>query len=871
MRRSTNTCRGLLPLATIGITLLSVVAETHWHSGLSQSGAAITPCALTSMTPRAGTELLSTDSIAATMTTPDFKPFVFVPLTLPGDPGDWTVVADTGVFMNSQGNLVATLEDSSGNERLFVWWDEGHDNGSTTTGGWQGPIKDSSGNAMIMHAAGAHGINTNDEICGTLDDDSDPVAFFFEFTDLQNLMGAVHSIGNGYAADLSDDGVVVGMSSSGLPVAWLDDNYGSHVLPPLPDGDATAASGVEPGGGLTPIVAGQSEDAEAVVQAVAWRHSGGSVLVTDLSELLDEDDAIGIATSVANDGHIVGAILDDTTFDVLETVFWYYHAGSWTAHSFTSGISDFLPAAIAPTSNEVVGADHLWVPTSISAGEGEVLDLQEMTIALPDGLLSLSAWDINDAGEICGIAHLDDEDVPRLPFKIVPFDTDNNGTPDYREIVNDRANLDTDGNWLLDRSEQMRVGLFAAGLDPDDYLAGQVDDIQAIRLHFTADAMIDVATDPTTCANTAAALNEWGHTGSTTGDKKEIVVMVRSKYPGQHHYDYILTGQDKEDYLDALFCVAYRYALDIDFMQFGNEIFSGPGEYLVETACHEGLQSIRDVDEECYAEAGQQIMDWIAEQIAVARMASALAGRPLRFITPSYALQQVLLGKDGDLRDPAPLDPVEDTENRAALGIEYIIDLGNTQQAWADIHLHYAVDGDLEDALYYFVNPNPYTWTSPDFRTCMEWSPVPTDTWAETNNPTYRKYFWTAEGPPTDLWDDYVYGWGDTVLERENFPDFNRDLTGLASNGLLHACYGEYYQGTIPMHSNPPYPLPEPLDLPVLRATAVVPDADWIADYTNLFTDLKGDLEEDNGSVFILSFAPHPNEANDSCDCAPRP
>ncbi|MCL4197343.1 MAG: hypothetical protein KJZ69_07595 [Phycisphaerales bacterium] len=136
-------------------------------------------------------------------------------------------------------------------------------------------------------------------------------------------------------------------------------------------------------------------------------------------------------------------------------------------------------------------------------------------------------------------------------------------------------------------------------------------------------------------------------------------------------------------------------------------------------------------------------------------------------------------------------------------------------------------------------------------------------------------YFWTNEGPPTDLWDTFVYNWGEDDqnggLGRTPFPDFDRDLAEMESYGLLHACYGEFQQGIVPKEGNPLRPVPDEFDLTVVRANAVRPHEDWIADYTNLFTTIRGDLEEENTAYLIPSFTPHPNAPYDECDCVPRP
>ncbi len=83
--------------------------------------------------------------------------------------------------------------------------------------------------------------------------------------------------------------------------------------------------------------------------------------------------------------------------------------------------------------------------------------------------------------------------------------------------------------------------------------------------------------------------------------------------------------------------------------------------------------------------------------------------------------------------------------------------------------------------------------------------------------------------------------------------------------------YGEFQQGTISNDPETGEPRPDEFDLTVVRANAVVPNANWITDYTNRFTDLRADLEADNTAYLIPQFTPHSNAPYGECDCAPRP
>ena len=91
--------------------------------------------------------------------------------------------------------------------------------------------------------------------------------------------------------------------------------------------------------------------------------------------------------------------------------------------------------------------------------------------------------------------------------------------------------------------------------------------------------------------------------------------------------------------------------------------------------------------------------------------------------------------------------------------------------------------------------------------------------------------------------------------------------------GLLHACYGEFGQGTISYGGTHPFIFPKPdhWDLTVMRATAVVPKPEWIDDEETLFTQIRIDLEDEAAEFLIPSFTPHPVAPTENCTCAPRP
>ncbi len=864
--------------------VLAAGGETLWHANSAAAAPRVKNFPIVGTAPLASIGA-ARSTASSVLTTPDFKPLVFVPLEpRPGGGSPLELDTDGGVHINADGDVVATFIDN-GDSNIYFWRDSGLSNGTSTLAGWQGPLKDEYGTAIVGSASGINAA-TDIGICGTHDVSGTDTAFYYEFDNLDDREGTLYDIGSGYGFDISENGVVVGTSLTGISVAWSD-TIGSPVpLPPLTTGGNTGAYGVDPDSSGYPHIVGASEDVDSYVQAVSWYKdtSWHAVALSSLGTVAQYSKAADINADL----HAIGSTYQTSDGSVLYSHLWVYSSGpSWTQEDISDvGMATAINNQTYP---EVVGYDpdtplsaKLWVATDLahSTFDGVTLDLADMTIGLPDDLLDLQPTDINDAGEIVGMAKIDAETDYWIPFKIVPYDTNNNGEPDYRDIIQDPTNYpDTSpANWLIDKSETLRVGMYAAGFNPENTLADQVELIQAVRLHLDSDDIAYVAHNTGgACEGMGDALEAWRQ----SEDQKEIIAMIRVKYTNTH-YDYIPTGQDKEDYLDDLFCFAYRYAKDIDFIQFGNEISGGPGECWIDTTgCTDsGLGSHHGT---CLPQAWDDVLAWMEVQIAVARMGSALGGRPLRFITPAATRWSVLIGKDGDLSNSPDFDdPVDFNPDREAYNIKRLIDFGNEQQAWIDLHLHYDIDGDLEEAISAFVAPPDNTWEVPHFKTCMEWSPVPTDQWAEQNSDEFVKYFWEEDGDPAAQWDSFVYDWGeDDVnggLGRTGFPNFSTDLTEMESAGFLHAMYGEFDQGDVPWQDNgeidpPGPPLPEKWDLTVLRANEVLAQSVRIADTTYLFTELKSDLKTEilGGGFKINGFAPHDSAPTTSCEYIPRP
>ncbi len=849
--------------------VLAAGGETLWHV----NSAAAAP-------PRGTVSLASTVSMLAAASTtatesnllipaPMFKPFVFVPLQPLALAGSLTLDETAGVHMNADGDVVATFIDD-GDDNIYFWRDSGLSNGTSTLAGWQGPLKDEYGTAIVGCATG---INNAEDIgiCGTRDVSGTDTAFYYEFDNPDDREGTVYDIGAGYAYDVNENGVVVGASASGVPVAWSS-SFETVPLPPLHTGGGTAAFGVDPDSTTNPYIAGTSEDAD-YLQAVVWYYASGWNVV-DLSGLTT-DTQYAHAVDTNGSGHIIGSTFTTSTGAVVDSSLWVYSSGpSWTQEELSS---TWMASAINnETLPEVVGyvpgsvSAYLWVAEDLSHSTFDRTEfyLTDTVVGLPDDLLEFRPTDINDDGEIVGVAKIDAETDYWIPFKIVPYDTNNNGVPDYRDIIHDPTNYpDTTGaDWLIDKSEEMRVGLYATGPDGVDSKAAEVTQMQIVRLHIHEEDLDNIVNNSAACATQNANLADWMEGGAEGAGPREILATIRCNDPAQSGHDRIYTestSPTKDEYLDNLFAFAYRYAYSIDYIQIGNEIFGGAGDYYLYGISGCSNTDIGNLYGACFAAACAEVAAWIEEQVEVVRMASALAGRPLRIVSPAFTSLNALSGQNADLRNPGLTTDAE----RAGLAIKTIVDLANKHQLWTDIHLHYRTDTQLEDALYALDNPGEYSFDEPDYWACTEWSPTPLETWLQANSEEFGKYFSSNEAPAVD-WDDFVYGWGTSGggLARDPFPDFERDLDEMISYNLLMACYGEFWQG------DDETPSPDVFYLTVVRASQVHPDGAWIDDPTNLWTKIRGDLQNDADGVLIDDFDPHPTTPTVDCGViVPRP
>ncbi len=707
-----------------------------------------------------------------------------------------------------------------------------------------------------------------------------------------NVQNETYDVGEDLGDDteiwsINDDDELAGFDhGNGYPVGWFAEQTGWTQLNPLSGGDATAALGINGDGPPATIVGLSTEQLNQdpmLAWAVAW--PGTTTPVKIDPGQIDESDTPYI---INDNDWIVGSRGTTPSFTY---ILWRPDGQGWDDVE-TLGITGGSAKAVGlNNSNEIVAKKTLFY-------EDANLDLQDLSLLTLSGIptstgplghfysSNMAYYAINDAGWIVGSAKYYDaneQDQGNVVILLVPFDRDNDGDPDYREIIADPS-LDNDqttgGNWVLDTATEMRVGLYAIDVGAGtSELVQHVDGITAVRLHGRHDLVHAILTNPTACTNFRAMLSYLGGHDDPDHQGKEIILMIRTPWPSDESLDYIPDAQTQAAMLADLRCFVSKYAYDIDAIQFGNEIFGGPGEYYVDLGggC---ADKISDLDATCFPLGCVAVMEWMQKQVDAARDASALAGRPLQFITPAVLRSDVITGYDGNVA--GPFDRHANAENRDAYKVQCVVEFGNLNAAPVDVHLHYR---DLEqraqvfDAIDYLYEDNAgqqtNIWDPAIAVTALEWSPVPHNTWLTTKEPTetethgeiLQAYFNST--PEPDLtWEEYIdSNWANAVFNGADIADLIRDDLQAFDGLLRHACYGEYQQGSRNNLAN--------WDVTVVRAQHVhSPDNPWMEQEGNTYNferlthAAKGLILYAPEYIPHDNFDPHPKQPySDSCGC----
>lgn len=448
------------------------------------------------------------------------------------------------------------------------------------------------------------------------------------------------------------------------------------------------------------------------------------------------------------------------------------------------------------------------------------------------------------------------------PCLIIPYDIDNNGIPDYRDIVDSGSYnnglqhiLDTHGfKWLIDVGENifpsgggMRVGLDRPGYT--DTYTPAIANTQIVRLavgvhnpEYPTGGIGDddyyvngiMAASNSQCAPFQAGINRWYTDGNQNHVGREIVLMLRSNLvdtdPG-HDYlpdpSHINLGEGitKAHLLTNLHHFAYKFSRCVDWVQLGNESFStsnnasnffGNGGYLIypnQSGCGTGdtkynFEQLAQGGIGCVNTALTAVQDWHYEQMWATLEGSALAGRPLRIIGPGITQAAVL---DAGINHGSTYAHWQE--------IDRTITWCNEYQVWFDIHNRYVDYADVVDAtdVLAFV----LFWTAEygvDHLVCLELAPKvntgPNTWWTGGGNANKLRFpkFFDCNQNPGQYWETYISGW-----HSSQFPDYSHmgvddAMAYLFNRSFTAVCYGSTLQ----------LPDPEPLhDLAAIRAQKV--------------------------------------------------
>jgi len=608
----------------------------------------------------------------------------------------------------------------------------------------------------------------------------------------------------------------------------------------------------------------------------------------------------GIAEAFAiNDSRDIVGYAGGSLSNHVPVLWWYDNALSiWTKYNLLP-LPQFFFAAEATdinNQNEVVGnysdgsGGSFYVvldPNNPDSGHSQVENLGGMVIFPLASRSTGKAWTcntINENGWIGGSYSPDGGGATLHPMIYIPNDVNNNEIPDIREIMVARINgpneLDVNGNWLLDSAEQMRVGLFGAAGFP----ANLISSVQVVRLMgLEQQALNETVTNTNgTCTANANAFNFWGYTNNT-----EVIVNVRTVDPQSgpdHNFDYLLSSSsnqttiDTQKNLDDIRVFAYRFARCIDGMQFGNEIYTGPGRYMF---YHDDLPisgfegDIRDANSPgALNEASAAIFKQLGDQVEAARIGSALAGRPLRMFSPAVAAGMTKPGYCGNAISGMSGSPFNSQNDKAASGVKACVDYANANRLIFDQHTNYTSLADFQETIDKITDnfsggvgncqdKTDAPWGRPDFLASMENGPIPTDDWWTANSFEAKLFF--ADGhtcDPDQMWDKYfVDGWFQDPNEFGGYFPLPEVFGAAAFANLQYVCVNTTQQGIKSDGS---------LSRTVM-GTLIASEMDAsCVDDSNLFMPIRINYQDAADGFKVIPFNPHP-EPCDSAIVCPNP
>lgn len=213
------------------------------------------------------------------------------------------------------------------------------------------------------------------------------------------------------AADINDDGLIVGWSATPyqIPFIWSENGTpilspGINPLPSLFSGDGNSVARAI---NNTPVVVGECKGPGGLPRRPAkWQHNGTAFVVTDLGTLMSNNTGYGGAYNVNSLGQIVGQATHPG--GALSAFLWLPSP----AYGLSAGMHDLTPSASGAVGNaindlgQVVGVigiaqGFIWLPSAANgfpAGMSLLPKYNGVSNVYPSG--------INNSGQIVGTAFI---------------------------------------------------------------------------------------------------------------------------------------------------------------------------------------------------------------------------------------------------------------------------------------------------------------------------------------------------------------------------------------------------------------------------------------------------------------------------------
>ncbi len=809
------------------------------------------------------------ESNAAMLTTPTFKPFVLVRIPLPEDHTSGEVMG-----LNESGQAVGWMYDDSAEADVPFFFDPAA--GVTLL---ELPTGTDSGHALAINdedppiiVGWLHDSTAGLDRAASWESDGDFIEFFFD----DETPSAAEGI--------NDDQRIVGVYKDPTdPHSFVIEDT-SDWTPAY-----TTTSGAKAVNTSGKVVGW--ELVSSVSHAYAW--------VPDTTTDIHPNPYDSSGANAINDGGYIGGWVEDDG-DYLAALWTPMAPGVFTFDSLWSGadaeVTDLNDEGeLVIMRSDATPGVAIWTKRG-TVNSAEVLD--DLTLMHTSSDVITSGRTINDAGWIGGSYKAEGTGDP-LPCLVIPYDVDNNGEPDYREILDD-GELDVNGNGLLDWAESMRVGLHAPGYSGDNW---HLIDAQIVRLsmhlrYLPTESIPDLDSYPlnevleggTMCSDFETAINRWGRGNGTYERQRELIIWLRSSLVDNDlDYDYLPEDPlevDAEDILEDIHEFAYRFAHCVDYIQTGNEVFGGAGGYKFYpenvpvcasnnqswTSGAKTFQELGYLDNACQqctcqSEAVEKVLSWLDDQMWAALEGSALAGRPLRMIGPGI-----------------PSGIVEEGYNSASRYRTLMTTLTpwlNERQMYFDMHVHYfEVESNPGSAtvvvqkLTDTYSGSSAPWEVPDRLVSLEMGPRANSTWTSAEDGQFDTFHSDrgCSGSPPDCcnvdpgetWEEFVERWRQAQFSAYAEFGVSDVIDEMAAPGgdpsvaFTAVCYGPTIMTPAEAMS---------YDMACLRANRVCDNTETITftDDEDKFSDIKGYYETALLSYWIEGFSIHDTD----CDGCP--